>query len=176
VEPNHQRNIVLIGMPGAGKSTVGVILAKQTSRDFVDTDLLIQTAEQRPLQEILEDRGHMALRHIEERILLSLDLRNHVIATGGSAAYSAAAMHHLKTRGVAVFLHVAFDTLLQRVKDFDTRGIARAPNQTFADLYEERFALYRRYADLTIDCADLDQEQVSAEVRRQLAAQSPARR
>jgi shikimate kinase len=173
MERDRRRNIVLIGMPGAGKSTVGVILAKQTSRDFVDTDLLIQTAQQRPLQQILDDRGHMALRGIEEQILLSLNLRSHVIATGGSAAYSSAAMRHLKTHGIAVFLHVAFDALLRRVKDFGTRGIARAPEQTFADLYEERLVLYRKYADITIDCADLDQEQVAAAIRRHLATREP---
>jgi len=176
MERDRLRNIVLIGMPGAGKSTVGVILAKQTSRDFVDTDLLIQTAQQKPLQQILDDRGHMALREIEEQILLSLNLRNHVIATGGSAAYSSAAMDHLKTDGVAVFLHVAFDALLQRVKDFGTRGIARAPEQTFSDLYEERLALYQKYADITIDCAALDQEEVSAKIRRKLATREAGRR
>jgi shikimate kinase len=175
MERDHRRNIVLIGMPGAGKSTVGVILAKQTSRDFVDTDLLIQTAHQKPLQQILDDRGHMALRHIEEQILLSLSLRNHVIATGGSAAYSSAAMDHLKAHGVAVILHVTLDVLMQRVKDFDTRGIARAPEQTFAYLYQERLALYKKYADITIDCADLDQEKVSAKIRRQLASCEPGR-
>jgi shikimate kinase len=171
VERERHRSIVLIGMPGAGKSTVGVILAKQTSRDFIDTDLLIQTAQQMSLQQILNDRGHMALRRIEEQILLSLGLRNHVVATGGSAAYSAAAMGHLKAHGLVVFLQVAFDVLLQRVKDFDTRGIARAPEQTFADLYRERLVLYEKYADVTIDCADLDQEQVAAKIRGQLASE-----
>jgi shikimate kinase len=169
-------NIVLIGMPGAGKSTVGVLLAKHTARAFVDTDLLIQISQQKPLQRVLDESGYMALRRIEERILLSLDLRDHVIATGGSAAYSAAAMGHLKSHGVVVFLQVAFEELRRRVKDFDTRGIARAPEQTFTDLYEERSALYEKYADITIDCGDLDQEQVSDSIRRQLAARMQRRR
>jgi shikimate kinase len=155
-------------MPGAGKSTVGVILAKHTSRDYVDTDVLIQTSERRPLQEIVDTDGHMALRGIEERILLSLDLTNYVIATGGSAAYSANAMHHLKKNGVVVFLHVPFDEIRERVRDFATRGIARAPNQSFADLFEERYVLYRKYADLTVACRGLTQEEVSETIRREL--------
>jgi shikimate kinase len=168
VQPNHRSNIVLIGMPGAGKSTVGVILAKHTSRDFVDTDVLIQTSERRPLQEILDEHGHIALREIEERILLSLDRSNHVIATGGSAAYSEKAMIHLKQSGVVVFLHVPFPEILERVRDFATRGIARAPEQSFADLFEERYLLYRKYADLTIACEGLNQEQVSQTIRRRM--------
>jgi shikimate kinase len=168
VPPNRRSNIVLIGMPGAGKSTVGVILAKHTSRSFVDTDVLIQTSEKRPLQQIVDEDGHMALRGIEERILLGLDLSNHVIATGGSAAYSDAAMKHLRRNGIVVFLHVPFAEIQRRVRDFETRGIARAPQQSFADLFEERFALYQTYADITIACEELNQEQVSETIRRRL--------
>jgi shikimate kinase len=155
-------------MPGAGKSTVGVVLAKHTSRDFVDTDVLIQTSERRPLQEIVDEDGHVALREIEERILLSLDLTHHVIATGGSAAYSGEAMRHLKKRGIVVFLHVPFAEILERVRDFATRGIARAPEQSFADLFEERYVLYKKYADLTIACEGLNQEQVSQTICRRM--------
>jgi shikimate kinase len=176
MERDHEPNIVLIGMPGAGKSTVGVILAKQTARAFVDTDLLIQISQQKSLQRVLDERGYMGLRRIEEQILLSLDPRNHVIATGGSAAYSSTAMVHLKSHGVVVFLQVAFEEILRRVNDFDTRGIARAPEQTFTDLYEERSALYEKYADITIDCGDLDQERVSERIRRRLAAPMQERR
>ena len=170
MQANRRRNIVLIGMPGAGKSTVGVILAKHTSRDYVDTDVLIQTSERRSLQRILDENGHIALREIEERILLSLDLTGHVIATGGSAAYSEAAMRHLKKSGIVVFLQVPFADILARVRDFGTRGIARAPEQSFADLFEERSVLYEKYADLTIDCEGLDQEQVSQTICRRLFA------
>jgi shikimate kinase len=168
VQPTHRSNIVLIGMPGAGKSTVGVVLAKHTSRDFVDTDVVIQTSQQRPLQQIVDEEGHMALRGIEERILLSLDLTHHVIATGGSAAYSGDAMAHLKKNGIVVFLHVPFAEIRRRVRDFETRGIARAPEQSFADLFEERYALYKKYADITIACEELNQEQVSETIRRRL--------
>ena len=155
-----QVNIVLIGMPGSGKSTVGVILAKLTSRDFVDGDVLIQISQDRSLQDIVDTEGHMALRRIEEEVLLTLDCINHVIATGGSAAYSHAAMTHLKSNGVVIFLDVDLPTLESRIHDFDTRGLAKRPDQTFTDLFEERFALYTKYADISIQCADLTQEEV----------------
>src|SRR5512139_586368 len=99
-------NLVLIGMPGAGKSTVGVILAKQTSREFVDTDLLIQTLQERTLQDIVDTDGYAVLRKIEEDVLLGLSVQNHVIATGGSAVYSDRAMAHLKSGGLVIFLDV----------------------------------------------------------------------
>jgi shikimate kinase len=155
-----QANIVLIGMPGSGKSTVGVILAKLTSRDFVDGDVLIQISQGRSLQDIVDTEGHMALRRIEEEVLVALHCLNHVIATGGSAAYSHAAMTHLKSNGVVIFLDVDLPTLESRIHDFDTRGLAKRPDQTFTDLFEERFALYTKYADITIQCADLTQEDV----------------
>lgn len=155
-----QGNIVLIGMPGSGKSTVGVILAKLTSRDFVDGDVLIQISQDRSLQDIVDTEGHMTLRRIEEEVLVALHCLNHVIATGGSAAYSHAAMTHLKSNGVVIFLDVDLPTLESRIHDFDTRGLAKRPDQTFTDLFEERFALYTKYADITIQCADLTQEEV----------------
>jgi len=170
VERTDRSNIVLIGMPGAVKSTVGVILAKQTAREFIDTDLLIQAAEERSLQTIADRDGYLALRAIEERILLSLNVTHHVVATGGSAAYSSAAMDHLRRHGIVVFLHLPLDELRERVRDFATRGIARAPEQSFADLYEERFPLYAKYADVTIACQGLNQEQVSEAIRRRINA------
>jgi shikimate kinase len=157
-------NLVLIGMPGAGKSTVGVLLAKQTSRGFVDTDVLIQMSHGRKLQDIVDTDGHLVLRKIEENILLGLFLDNHVIATGGSAAYSAPAMNHLKSDGLIVFLDVDLTTLESRVHDFKTRGLAKLPGQSFADLFYERFSLYTKYADITIKCAGLTQESVCMKI------------
>lgn len=159
-----RENIILVGMPGAGKSTVGVILAKQTGRDLVDTDVLIQLHTERSLQNIVDRDGYMRLREIEEEILLSLSLDHHVIATGGSAVYSEKAMRHLKTHGVVVFLEVPYSTIVSRVHDFETRGIARRPDQSFAELFEERSALYQKYADLRLPCGDMTQENVSREI------------
>ncbi len=168
MKPRPFSNIILIGMPGAGKSTIGVILAKQSARDYVDTDVLIQLAEKKSLQQILDEAGYMELRRIEERVLLEFDCRNHIIATGGSAVYSDAAMQHLKANGIAVFLQVELEELKKRLIDMDTRGIAQRPGQSFAELYQERQRLYRRYADLTIDCTHKGQEQISMAICEQL--------
>lgn len=162
-------NIVLIGMPGSGKSTVGVILAKKTMRDFVDTDILIQKSQSRPLQDIVDKEGYLALREIEEQVLLDLNVNNHVISTGGSAVYGARAMAHLKSGGPAVFLDVTLDTLEARVPDFSTRGLAKRPDQSFAELFEERNALYRKYADVAIKCDGLTVEEVCARIMERTA-------
>ena len=160
----HSSNIVLVGMPGSGKSTVGIILAKLTSRDFVDTDIFIQTSQGRTLQDIVDTEGYMVLRQIEERILLKLDCVNHVIATGGSAVYSHAAMTHLKSNGVVVFLNVELPVLESRIHNFATRGLAKRPDQSIEDLFEERFFLYTKYADVTIECKNFTQEGVCEEI------------
>lgn len=155
-------------MPGSGKSTVGVLLARATSHDFVDTDLLIQSAHGRALQDIVNAQGYLALRALEERVLLELDVRNHVIATGGSAVYSERAMGHLKRDGVVVFLDVPLAELERRLGDFSRRGIAMRPDQSFAELYEERRALYLRHADLVVTSEGLDHEQTCTAVTRLL--------
>lgn len=165
-------NVVLIGMPGSGKSTVGVVLAKRISLNFVDTDVLIQIREYRTLQDIVDEDGHMALREIEENVLVGLDCKNYVIATGGSAAYSHPAMTHLKKDGIVVFLNVDIDTLRSRVADYDTRGLAKRPDQTFEELFEERYVLYQEYSDIQIDCASLTQEEVSREIHTAITDQN----
>jgi len=161
---DDRSNIILIGMPGSGKSTVGIILAKLIGRDFIDTDILIQTTHDRTLQDIVDRDGYRELRRIEEEVLLGLDPRNQVIATGGSAVYSEAAIEHVRSRGIAVFLHVDLATLRARVHDYDTRGLAKRPDQTLEDLFAERIALYRKYADITIDCIGLTHEEVCARI------------
>lgn len=159
-----EKNIILIGMPGSGKSTVGVILAKMLTRPYLDTDILIQLVENRSLQEIVDSEGHLALRAIEERVLLDISCDNHVIATGGSAAYSDPAMKHLQGNGWFVFLDADLQTLQARVGNYQTRGLAKRPDQSFADLFRERLELYTRYADLTIDSPGKNQEQVAEEI------------
>ena len=164
----HAPNIILIGMPGSGKSTVGVILAKLLSRGFVDTDLLIQTAQGRSLQEIVDKDGYLALRDIEAKMLVDLNCSNQVIATGGSAAYSHAAMTHLKEGGIVVFLHADLETLHKRVHDFSARGLAKSPAQTLNDVFMERLSLYTAYADITIDSCGLTHEEVCARIIEQI--------
>jgi len=157
-------NIVLIGMPGAGKSTVGVILAKLASLHFVDTDVLIQSGQKRTLQDIVDTAGYEVLRQIEEDVILGLRGHNCVIATGGSAVYSDSAMAHLKSGGLAVFLDVTGPMLESRIHDYSTRGLAKRPDQGFADLFQERFTLYTKYADITINNNNLTHEEVCAQI------------
>lgn len=161
-------NIVLIGMPGAGKSTVGVILAKLTALQFVDTDILIQTALQRNLQDIVNRDGYLALRQAEEQVLLGLKLRNCVIATGGSAVYSQPAMTRLKADGLVVFLDLPLAVLETRIHNYSTRGLAKPPEQSFTDMFQERRPLYTRYADITITPAGLTQEEVCGQIMAQV--------
>ena len=169
-------NIVLIGMPGSGKSTIGVILAKRLARGFVDTDLLIQTAQGRSLQRIVDTDGYLALREIEARILTGLECSNQVIATGGSAAYSCPAMNHLKQNGIVVFLHADLETLNRRVHDFSERGLAKSPDQTLDDLYRERLSLYSHYADITVDSCRLTHEEVCACIIEQIGCAMATKR
>ena len=162
--PATPSNIVLIGMPGAGKSTLGVILAKLSARRFVDTDLLIQTSRNKTLQELVDSEGYLALRRAEEEVLLGLTISNAVIATGGSAVYSQRAMARLQQDGLLVFLDVPLEVLRQRVRDYTTRGLAKSAEQSFEAMFAERLALYRRYADLTIPYQNLPQEAICTEI------------
>lgn len=157
-------SLILIGMPGAGKSTLGVMLAKALAKDFVDTDVLIQLQQGKTLQDIVDTDGYLKLRDIEEKVLLSTHYPNHIIATGGSAVYSGTAMQHLKHFGPIVFLDVSLDELSSRIKDFDSRGLARKPNQSLKELYDERRSLYQTYATITINCSGKSHEQILAEI------------
>lgn len=167
--PTEKSNLVLIGMPGSGKSTIGVILAKRSSHDFVDTDVVIQTRVQRSLQDILDQEGYLRLREIEAAVLQDLHVRNHVISTGGSAVYSDAAMRHLKHDGICIYLDVSLDTLRSRITDYETRGIAKRPDQSFDDLFTERTRLYRQYADITVNGDGKNQDTVCNEIIAGLA-------
>jgi len=158
------KNIVLIGMPGVGKSTVGVLLAKALGRYFVDTDVLIQAIQGRSLQEIIDHDGLAAFRKIEEDYILCTDLTNAVIATGGSVVYSEKAMRHLAAYGVIIHLDLSVDKTEQRIRNLPTRGVVMERGQTIRSLYAQRQPLYRQYAQLTIDCTDKTHEQIVVEI------------
>jgi shikimate kinase len=168
--PNNPNSIVLIGMPGAGKSTLGILLAKELGLDFVDTDIAIQVREGRTLQEILDDNDYLYLREIEEQVLLSEDVTGKVVATGGSAVYSAAGMARLKQIATVVFLDVPLEALRKRIGNFDVRGIARKPNQSLESLFDERCALYKKYGDIRVDCDQQSLQQSLDSVLQRLQA------
>jgi shikimate kinase len=153
-------------MPGVGKSTVGVLLAKYTSRSFIDTDVYIQAGEGKRLRNIISEQGIAVFCNIEEKYILSIDLPGHVIATGGSVVYSDKAMRHLKSSGIVVHLDLPLPELEKRLSDLDERGVVRAPGQSLSDLYKERKPLYLRYADYIVDCSKLNMEQVVERIIR----------
>jgi shikimate kinase len=148
----RDKNIVLIGIPGVGKSTVGVLLAKALGRYFLDTDVYIQAVQGRSLQEIIDRDGLAAFCKIEEEYVLCIDLMNAVIATGGSVVYSEEAMRRLAARGVIIHLDLPVEKIEERIANLDTRGVVMERGQTIRSLYDQRQPLYRKYAQLTIDC------------------------
>ena len=164
---NATSNIILIGMPASGKSTAGVILAKLLGYSFLDTDLLIQSRAGRRLREIIADKGVDGFLADEEAACLSVRADRCVIATGGSVVYSEAAMAHLKALGCVVYLEVDYETLLGRLQDIQGRGVVLRPEQTLADLYEERSKLYEKYADLVVSEGGGDLEETVMDVYRQ---------
>jgi shikimate kinase len=165
-----RKNAILIGMPGAGKSTVGVILAKRLGYDFVDTDLLIQRSADKSLQAIINEDGLEAFRQIEEDILQSLDAEQTVIATGGSAIYSYKAITSLKKSGVAVFINTPLQTLQTRIADMANRGMVISPGESFTGLFIERNPLYRKYADFVIEDQNKTVESIADEIAKNFSA------
>jgi shikimate kinase len=163
------KNIIIIGMPGAGKSTMGVVLAKTLGRNFIDTDIVIQERAGRLLQEIIDDEGPEAFLEIEEKILLSLHCRNAVIATGGSVVFSENAMEHVKVSGVVIYLKISCEEMVRRLSNITTRGIVLVAGQSLPDMYAQRIPLYEKYADITIDCSDEDFENCIGNVIAELA-------
>ena len=159
-------NLILIGMPAAGKSTVGVILAKLLGYCFIDTDLLIQSREGRRLREIIADRGVDGFLAIEEDVCLSIRTDRCVIATGGSVIYSEAAMAHFKALGCVVYLQADCETLSARLQDLPDRGVVLRPGQSFAGLFEERSVLYEKYADLTVPEREKTLEDIVGDIYR----------
>lgn len=148
---NMGKNIVLIGMPGAGKSTSGVILAKVLNYDFLDSDLVIQHQTGKLLKEIIAEKGIDGFNAVENEINSQIDVENTVIATGGSVIFGADAMAHFKESGIVVYLRISYDLLDERLGDLDERGVVHKEGQTLRDIYNERTALYEKYADITVD-------------------------
>ena len=147
------KNIVLIGMPAVGKSTVGVVVAKRLGYEFVDTDLLGQKQEKRLLKEIIAQEGNDGFLAIENQVNRDLDVENAVIAPGGSVVYCEEAMEHYKKTGTVVYLKVSYETIDRRIQNAKSRGVVLKEGQTLKDLYEERVCLFEKYADYTI-CED----------------------
>jgi len=164
-------NVILIGMCGVGKSTVGVILAKMMSRYFLDSDVFVQAIQDRDLQQIIDTEGLEAFCKIEEEYVTCIDVKNAVIATGGSVVYSPRAMQHLADIGIIIHLDLDFDTIRQRVTDLYARGVVMEKGQTLKSLYEKRHRLYQEYAQLTIDCANKTHEQIAEEITSRLSMQ-----
>jgi len=152
-------NIILIGMPGCGKSTVGVLLAKTLGKNFLDTDGHIQARQGRNLQDIIDADGLKVFCEIESDYLLKLNQTNTVIATGGSAVYSAVAMEFLRATGVIVFLDISLNEIKKRLTNLAVRGVVMDPGETLQTLYAKRRSLYKQFAEVTINCNGLDHEQ-----------------
>lgn len=144
-------NVILIGMPGCGKSTVGVLLAKRLGYHFADTDLLLQRVGGKRLQQMLDEDGRDAVLALEEAVMLGFDEDEAVIATGGSAVYSRAGMEKLKQNGVAVYLRLPLEEVARRLGDYSARGVVDGDTLTLAQLYDKRTPLYAAYADQTVD-------------------------
>lgn len=152
-------NIVLIGMPGVGKSTIGVVLAKVLGYQFVDADLVIQERTGKLLREIIEESGTDGFIEVENRINSQIEAEHAIIATGGSVVYGAEAMRHLKENGTVLYLKLPYEELERRLSDIRGRGVVLREGQTLRDLYEERVPLYEKYADITVDENQLNVEQ-----------------
>ena len=163
-------NLILIGMPGCGKSTVGVVLAKALAMDFIDSDLVIQKQMGAKLSQLLDEHGDEGFRAIENRINAELIAEDSVIATGGSVVYGEEAMRHLKDIGTVVYLKLSYEAIEDRLGDLHARGVTIQPGWTLRDLYNERVPLYEKWADIVVDCEALRLREVVATIMAQVNA------
>lgn len=157
-------NIILIGMPGAGKSTVGVVLAKVVGHRFVDSDLVIQEDTGKLLHELITEHGLEGFLEIENRTNARLNVNKSIVATGGSVIYGKEAMEHLKEIGVVVYLSLSLDSIAERLGDLQQRGVALKEGQGLKELYEERVPLYEKYADAVVDCEEKSIREIAEEI------------
>lgn len=153
-------NIILIGMPTAGKSTAGVILAKVMGYQFIDSDLVIQQQEDKLLKDIIAAQGVEGFLQVENRVNANLQANNAVIATGGSVIYGEEAMRHLRSIGKVIYIRLSYETITNRLSNAKQRGVVLKENQTLHDLYNERCPLYEKYAHYIVDGEDLDVEEL----------------
>lgn len=163
-------NIILIGMPGCGKSTVGVLLAKALGMDFVDTDVVFQAKEGRKLQRMIDEIGIDAFLKKEEEAIIGLSCDKTVIATGGSVVYGKRAMEHLHANGVVIYIRLPYTEIERRLSNLATRGVTLREGQSLFDLYQERIPLYEREADIVFDASDLKIEQTVALIAKRIGA------
>ena len=164
-----KKNIVLIGMPASGKSTAGVILAKEMKYNFYDTDLLLQAETDMTLAEIIRERGLDGFLKLEDRLLSEINVTGCVIATGGRAVYGDNAMANLKKIGKVVYIKLRFEVIESRLKNIETRGVAMREGTTLRELYDERIGLYEKYADTVIEADGLNTEQTVQRIKESLA-------
>ena len=162
------KNIVLIGLPGVGKSTAGVVLAKVLGYEFIDADLIIQQQEGKLLREIIAEVGTDGFIEVENRVNSQIEVEKSVIATGGSVVYGKEAMQHLREIGTVVYLKVSYDILEKRLHDIKGRGVVLKDGQDLRGLYEERVPLYEKYADITVCEDNLNVEQTIEKITEQL--------
>lgn len=161
-----KKNIILIGMPGAGKSTIGVVLAKTLGMKFIDSDLVIQEREGALLQTIIKRSGMAEFLKVEEAAVMSIKGTNTIIATGGSVVYKEAAMKHLKTIGRVIYLDVGYEEIVRRVNNITTRGIAIREGATMKNIYDERNPLYKKYCDISVNCDGINIEEIIEEIEK----------
>lgn len=169
----EKNNIVLIGMPGVGKSTIGVILAKELGYQFLDADLLIQQQENRLLKEIIAQEGVDGFIRIENQVNASIETEMTVIATGGSVIYGEEAMRHLKQIARVIYLRIPYEELEKRLGNLKNRGVVLRDGQTLCDLYKERICLYEKYADIVIDEGQKDIEETLESILEELMEKDP---
>lgn len=157
-------NIILIGMPTAGKSTVGVILAKVLGYQFIDSDLIIQTQEDKLLKDIIKEQGVDGFLSIENQVNASIEAKNSIIATGGSVVYGEEAMQHLRSIGTVVYIKLSFEAINERLGNVKQRGVVLKKGQTLRELYDERIPLYERYAHIVVDAEKLGVDELVSKI------------